>query len=368
MSNLSRPTPLFGIAPSALVAAATPGTLAAQELDNPAVGGRARFSRPTLAAGGAMTRVAHVWFALALLTTIAPRAVEAQAPDAPGRHRVEIRSTADATPQPSVLVIPAAPAPSEAGRRPLAVMLLTWSFDLDQRDSTVEAEEDARGWLLLSPNFRGRSDTPFACGSDLAQRNILDAVAWVRGHYAVDSTRIYLLGRSGGGFMTMLMASRYPAQWAGASAWVGISDVAAWNREHEKDDYGRMMRACFGGTPAESAAIAAEYGARAPLRYLNSQLRVPLDLAAGVHDTVVSPRQTLKAFQAIAPGSLSDDEIEAMMRGQYGTPVPAVDPSFGRTIHVRRAAGPSRLTLFEGEHEWISRAAIVWLAAQRWQP
>lgn len=303
--------------------------------------------------------------ALALFTTIAPSTSRAQAPNAPGRHRVEIRSTADSTLQPSVLVIPAATAPSENGRRPLAVMLHTWSFDLDQRDSTVEAEADARGWLLLSPNFRGRSDTPLACGSDVAQQDVLDAVAWVRAHYAVDRTRIYLLGRSGGGFMTMLMASRYPAQWAAASAWVGISDLAAWNSEHPTDEYGRMMSGCFGGSPRESASIAAAYAARAPLRYLKPTGRVPFDLAAGVHDTVVSPRHTLKAFQTIAPQALSDAEIEAMMHGQYSTPVPAADTTFGRTIHVRRTAGASRLTLFEGGHEWISHAAIVWLAAHQ---
>ena len=315
-----------------------------------------------------MTRVAHAWFAVALLATMAPCTGRAQVPDAPGRHRVEIRSTADSTLQPSVLVIPAAPAPSENGRRPLAVMLHTWSFDLDQRDSTVEAEADARGWLLLSPNFRGRSETPLACGSDVAQQDILDAVAWVRARYPVDSTRIYLLGRSGGGFMTMLMASRYPAQWAAASAWVGISDLAAWNSEHPTDNYGRMMRGCFGGTPRESATIAAAYAVRAPLRYLNPKLRVPLDLAAGVHDTVVSPRHTLKAFQAIAPWALSNADIEAMMRGQYGTTVPVADTMFGRMIHVRRTAGSSRLTLFEGEHEWISRAVVGWLAAQQRKP
>ena len=317
---------------------------------------------------GATTRRERLSLSLvALVALVAPAVVRAQTPDQPGRHRVEVRSTADSTFQPSMLAIPTAPAPAN-GRRPLAVMLHTWSFDLEQRDSTVETEATARGWLLLSPNFRGRSDTPFACGSDLAQQDILDAVAWVRAHYAVDSTRIYLLGRSGGGFMTMMMASRYPAQWAAASAWVGISDLAAWNGEHPKDAYGRMMRACFGGAPGESATITAAYATRAPLRYLHPTLRVPLDLAAGVHDTVVSPRHTLKAFQAIAPGSLSDAEIDAMMRGEYGVPAPAADPSLVRKIHVRRTAGASRVTLFEGEHEWISRAAIAWLAAQQRQP
>ena len=52
--------------------------------------------------------------------------------------------------------------------------------------------------------------------------------------------------------MTMLMAARYPQTWAAASAWVGISDLHAWYDEHRNENYGAMMRACFGGTPSES--------------------------------------------------------------------------------------------------------------------
>ena len=37
------------------------------------------------------------------------------------------------------------------------------------------------------------------------------------------------------------------------------------------------------------------------------------------------------------------------------------DESLGREIHLRRYAGNSRLTIFEGGHEGISTAAISWL-------
>jgi hypothetical protein len=39
-----------------------------------------------------------------------------------------------------------------------------------------------------------------------------------------------------------------------------------------------------------------------------------------------------------------------------------VDESYGRGIHLRRMAGRSRVTIFEGGHEGIPEAAVAWLA------
>ncbi|MBA3638463.1 MAG: prolyl oligopeptidase family serine peptidase [Acidobacteria bacterium] len=225
------------------------------------------------------------------------RAVQTQElPPLPqGRQRIQVTSSLDGSLQDSYLIVPASRS-SGAARRPLAVLLHTWSNDLEQRQPEVEAEAEARNWLLLAPNFRGRSDHPEACGSRFAQQDILDAVAWVRSHYAVDEQRVYVLGLSGGGFMTMLMAARYPQSWAAASAWVGISDLRAWYDEHEADDYGKMMRACLGGSPKDSDEIATTYRERSPLTYLRAGLDVPFDLAAGKDDPTVSVRHTLQAF------------------------------------------------------------------------
>ena len=50
----------------------------------------------------------------------------------------------------------------------------------------------------------------------------------------IDKKRILLVGTSGGGYMSLLMAGRAPNLWAGVSAWVPISDLAAWHSETKK--------------------------------------------------------------------------------------------------------------------------------------
>jgi dienelactone hydrolase len=288
-----------------------------------------------------------------MLLLVAPSSAalgaQAAVPNSPGRHRIEVQSSADGSLQPAYLYLPI----QLVRPAPLAVLLHTWSVDLEQRDSTVEVEAQARGWLLLAPNFRGRNDHPQACGSPAAQQDILDAVAWIRSHYPVDGRRIYLLGLSGGGYMTMLMAGRHPGPWAAASAWVGISDLRDWYAAHSGDRYGE-----------------AEFRARSPLTFLSSRQRVPMDLAAGRFDSTVSVSHTLRAFQAVAPGILAKADIDALLGPGPGLPRPTVadtsrDPVLGRRIFLRRVAGPSRVTIFEGGHEWLPHAAIAWLAAQR---
>jgi len=313
-------------------------------------------------------RLLSALFGLLLLAMPSSMALWAQAAvtDSPGRHRIEVRSSADLSLQPSYVYLPT----RRAEPAPLAVLLHTWSNTLEQRDSTVEAEAEARGWILLAPDFRGRNDHPEACGSSVAQQDILDAVEWVRRHYAVDHRRIYLLGMSGGGFMTMLVAARHPDPWAAASAWVGISNLRDWYAAHSTDRYGEMMRGCFGGSPATSDHIDRAFQGRSPVTHLRARQRVPMDLAAGRSDSIVSVSHTLRAFQALAPGLITDAEVDALIRPGPGLARPTLadttsDPLVGRRIFLRRVAGPSRLTIFDGGHEWMPHAAMAWLADQQ---
>ena len=230
------------------------------------------------------------------------------------------------------------------------------SFHKAMHPAHTESEAEQRGWLLLIPNFRG----PYVnhCGSPAAQQDILDAVNWTEAQYDVDQRHVYLLGFSGGGFVSMIMAHRYPDVWAGVSEWSGISDLAAWYDEHSDDRYGATMDTCFGGSPADAPEIAQAYRDRSPISHFSPDASLPtLDLNAQRGDPIVSFRHSLRAFQAIAPGLIREEDVSTL---DPDDPDLTVDPITGRKIFVRRQAGHTRLTIREGRHEMLSDAAFAW--------
>jgi acetyl esterase/lipase len=226
---------------------------------------------------------------------------------------------------------------------------------------------------MVLPNFRGPNSRPEACGSKLAQQDVLDAVAWMQKNYNVDAKRIYLTGSSGGGHMTLQMAGNHPDLWAAASAWVGISDLTAWHARHAKDKYGEMMRKSCGGAPGESKEIDAEYAARSPLTHLAGAKNVPLDIGAGIwdgHAGSVPVSHSLNAFNVVAKANgdapIGPSVIEQLGIAEWWTNAPPVDQetfdaAFDRTIYYRRTSGKCRVTLFEGGHERLDAAALDWL-------
>jgi acetyl esterase/lipase len=288
------------------------------------------------------------------------------------RMDVQICSTADGTQQPCYAILPDG-YESDGEPKPLLVSLHTFSGGVEQRQKEFEAEASQAGWIYVFPHFRGPNKTPEACGSLLAQQDILDAVDWAIATFPIDTRRIYLTGVSGGGHMAMLMAGRYPERWTAVSAWVGISDWAAWHERHAKGNYGAMLRASLGGAPGDSAEIDEQYRLRSPQTWLHRAAGLPLDIAAGIHDGhtgSVPVRQTLDAFNVVARAggfaAVAEDEIERLSdpAGRLEAPKPSdIDPdeAYGRAIYLRRHAGPARVTIFEGGHEGLARPAIAWL-------
>ena len=285
------------------------------------------------------------------------------------RERIQLKSSMDASIQEAILIVP----PSDKERLkpvPMVVSLHSWSADLSQRNE-LEKFVHRRGWIYLFPNFRGINHRPQACGSRLAQQDILDSILWVTEHYQVDSERIYLTGTSGGGHMTMLMAARHPKLWRAASAWVGISDLAAWHALHRSTRYGKMIEQCCGGAPGESLEVDAQYKARSPITYAADARDVAIDINAGIkdgHEGSVPISHSINVFNRIAEakGDRVVTEIEISQLSRPGALEMAregdegFDPTFNRKYFLRRHSGKARLTIFDGGHEGIASATIAW--------
>lgn len=291
-----------------------------------------------------------------------------------GVTEIRVRSTVDGSEQPALTWSPKG---NEA--RPLLVGLHTWGGDYRQTSNGAIFARWCmeQGWHFVFPNFRGPNRTPAALGSDLAVQDIADAVAHLRQTRPVDADRLYLIGASGGGHMAMLMASRHPKLWAGVSAWVGISDVAAWHAEHLKggqpDHYAKDIEAALGGPPDTPGRLA-DARKRSPLTWLHGARGVNLDLHHGLHDGrtgSVPFRHSLLAFNAVAAEAdrLDPARIEAFYASQQLPPgwlAAKPDPLYGdKHVVFRRQSGQVRVTIFDGGHEIFYTPGLNWLAAQR---
>ena len=291
---------------------------------------------------------------------------------------VKVKSTYDGTMQPCWFW---APEKAKTEPVPLVVGLHTWSGDYTYKSHYARSIEygKAHDWAMVGPNFRGPNSTPPACGGEAAVQDIVDAVNYAKGRVKIDPKRIYIIGGSGGGHMTLLMAGRHPEIWAGCVAFCPITDVARWHADSILDhpgrgkNYARMLEKACGGTPDEKPD---EYRKRSPLTWIDNARKagIPVYIVTGIHDGwkgSVPVGHAIRAFNALADEKdrISEDaiaEIEATQKVPdalaYKGPR---DPFYSSNgIHLRRTSANVRLTLFEGGHGGNYPAGFDFLSRQ----
>ncbi len=261
--------------------------------------------------------------------------------------------------------------------RPLLVALHTWSCNCEKGIDRYYQLCREKNWHLIYPDFRGANITPEGCGSDLVVSDIEDAAVYMQRNFAVDASRTYLSGGSGGGHATLLVLGRRPAIWAAASAWCPISDIAAWHREclnTRHQGYSGHIELVCGGSPLVKASAWEEALKRSPLMYLKNASGVPLDISAGIHDGhtgSVPVSQAIHAYNLLAAENeqISQEDIAYIVTNER-VPThllwPGQDPAFGSNkVYLRKQSNLVRFSLFEGGHDLLSWPAFDWLERQQ---
>ncbi len=290
----------------------------------------------------------------------------------PDIEKITYPCSIDSSFQPAFRLLACGPSP-----RPLLVALHTWSCTCETGIERYTQLCREKNWHLIYPDFRGPNKTAQACGSDQVVADIADAAIYMQKNFAVDASRIYLSGGSGGGHATLLLAGRRPELWAAASAWCPISDIAAWHREclnTRHHGYAEHIELACGGNPMNQAAAWQEALKRSPLTYLQNATGFPLDISTGIHDGhtgSVPVSQAIHAYNLLAApqDKIAQEDIDYIVLHER---VPEhllwadQDPAFGKyKVYLRKQSRMVRLSLFEGGHDLLSWPAFDWLERQQ---
>jgi poly(3-hydroxybutyrate) depolymerase len=158
------------------------------------------------------------------------------------------------------------------------------------------SECESRGCLLVCPELHGRRTGGSTSLAALeAQHDILDSINYMKQNFQIDSSRIFIDGRSMGGTLAAIMAAKYPDLFAAAVAGQGIYDLELWSKTALPFLKANLEKEC--GPVSKTTRF--DYQRRSALSYAPNFQYVPLILWHGTNDTWVAPQQSELLFAAI---------------------------------------------------------------------
>ncbi len=288
---------------------------------------------------------------------------------------IRIPSTHDSYQQPAYWL------PSDGEKRPLLLVLHSWSSNYNQQLNVPFTRwADQNDWAMIAPDFRGANNRPEATGSDLVIKDIKDAVNWALANDDIDPTKVFMIGFSGGGFAVLNMAGEAPELFAGGIAWVPVYDLVEWYAYRltvPRRHYVGQLQASCGGAPHPGTAAGNECKRRSPSDTIaNAKANnIPLYIATGLQDTLVPTSQSFKAFDALAaPEDQFGPAVYAEV-DRHRLPASLLGENDGfswfdsqdRPLLMSRTSGNVTLSVFTGTHESLYEPGLEWAAKTAWQ-
>ncbi|MDA3787742.1 MAG: prolyl oligopeptidase family serine peptidase [Desulfobacula sp.] len=244
--------------------------------------------------------------------------------------------------------------------KPLVVSLHTWSGDYSQNDPLAQMSKDAR-WNYIHPNFRGPNWTVDACLSEKVIADIDDAIQYAIDNGNVDIGNTFVVGASGGGYVTLGTYLKTRHRVRAFLSWVPISDLSAWyyqslnsNSKYAKD----ILKCTSDGTVLNER----EARLRSPLFWnVPEKPKSRLEIYVGINDGYtgsVPISHSILFYNRIAQllgnqGYLvSQDEIVKLLTRGIGHRSD-LGVLGDRRIYFRRGTDRLSLTVFDGGHEML---------------
>jgi dipeptidyl aminopeptidase/acylaminoacyl peptidase len=142
-----------------------------------------------------------------------------------------------------------------------------------------------QGYIVVAPNYRGS----LGYGRDFEMANLMDmggndlednlaAMDFIQKNGYVDPKKMIVMGRSYGGYMTMMAVTKQPGLWA---AGVAIVPFVNWFTEVKNED--ATLRASDLATMGDPEKNKALWEDRSPINFVD-RIKAPLLLIAGAND------------------------------------------------------------------------------------
>jgi predicted peptidase len=250
----------------------------------------------------------------------------------------------------------------------LIVSLHTWSGDYSQRDDLAKMcqEKDVN---YIHPNFRGVNKTNAACCSELAMKDIDDAITYAINHSNVDPSKIYVIGVSGGGYATLSTFMKSEHTISKFSAWASITDLMAWYNESKirGNKYAQDILDCTDskdGLNAEIAELKSPLYWKTPTQKLeNSKLSIYAGIYDGIQGSVpithsINFYNKILKDLAVSDASKYVSVSERLNLLEKRAPLGDFGSIGGRKICLKKEVGNLSLIVFEGNHEMLTEFAL----------
>ena len=255
--------------------------------------------------------------------------------------------------------------------QPLVVSLHTWSNDYTQYDSINEFSLE-KDYNYIHPNFRGVNNTKDACCSELVISDIDASIDFAIENANVDTTRIYVIGMSGGGYATLGMFMKSKHRIKKFSSWVPLVDLVQWYEETKilKLKYSEEILAC---TQSKDGLLNEEIARQkspifwgTPIKKLNYST---LEISTGIYDGmigngVIPITHSINFYNKLLSDlSVTDStkyvsDREKLRLLEFRKPLSDYGKISGREVMLVKETNNIKLTLFEGGHEILTKYAF----------